>query len=102
MPQGLHKDRCVRCPARSLEERLCRHHHLRQQIPVLHGIPDCVWEERLSTSAVPNASQWKLEPGVIYCDTSIGSREFESIIKRRHGLKVALKKLNSGDFAFRC
>lgn len=44
----------------------------------------------------------KMEPGIIYIDTSVGSREFEDLFRKRHGLKTALVKLDSADFAFTC
>lgn len=44
----------------------------------------------------------KMEPGIIYCETSIGSREFEPILARRHGIRSALAHFRAGDFSFRC
>lgn len=43
-----------------------------------------------------------LEPGVLYVDTSTGSRMFAEIFRERHKLKVALVSLKAGDFAFTC
>lgn len=43
-----------------------------------------------------------MEPGVIYIDTSVGSRELAPIFQRQHGRKISLQKLPSADFAFTC
>jgi len=43
-----------------------------------------------------------MEPGVIYCEASVGSKEFKDLIKNRYGLRTAVETFRSGDFAFRC
>lgn len=51
------------------------------------------------------ASLTKLRPGILYIDTAVGSKEFESLLHQRHGVKVAVVPLRystggSADFAF--
>lgn len=44
----------------------------------------------------------KLEPGIIYLDSRVGSKELAPLLQKRHGLKTSLITLNSADVAFRC
>lgn len=44
----------------------------------------------------------RFEPGVIYIDSRVGSRELAPIFQRRHGAKTSLTTLESADIAWSC
>lgn len=46
--------------------------------------------------------QTRFEPGVVYVDSRVGSKELAPIFQQRHGRKVALVTLDSADVAFCC
>lgn len=43
-----------------------------------------------------------MEPGVLYIDSRVGSRELAPIFQRRHGAKISLTTLTSADVAWCC
>lgn len=43
-----------------------------------------------------------MEPGILYIDSRVGSRELAPIFQRRHGAKVSLTTLTSADVAWCC
>lgn len=44
----------------------------------------------------------RLEPGVIYVDSRVGSRELAPLFQKRHGRRVSVQLLESADVAFCC